>query len=73
MIVETVVNMLLHNHNNCDPEWRFQAGCLADLLEAGSSMPSEVALFSLQRVSRQRFETRKQLINWGRSQENALN
>lgn len=71
-MIETIVGALLLNHDKNDPEWRFHAGYVAELLEGGSPLPSRKALGGLSRVAGERLVTRYQLIAWARKQEAAL-
>lgn len=73
MWVEIVIGALLLNHENNDPEWRFHAGYLVELLEGGAPMPSRYALGGLSRVAGATLLTREQIIEWARSQERSLN
>ena len=72
-MIETIVGSLLMNHRKHDPEWRYHAGYVAQLLEGGSPLPSRQALGGLSRVAGQRLVTREQIIEWARAQETALN
>lgn len=72
-MIEFLVGTLLINHGKNDPEWRFHAGYVAELLEGGAPMPSSKALGGLSRVAGQQLLTREQVIEWARAQENTLN
>lgn len=70
-MIETVIGALLLNHCQSDPEWRFHAGFVAELLESGSPMPSPRALGGLSRIAGEHLLTRGQVIKWARTQEAA--
>ena len=71
-MIDTIVGALLLNHRHSDPEWRFHAGYVAELLESGSPMPSPQALGGLSRLAGEHLLTRGQVIKWARTQEAAF-
>ncbi|RLC12706.1 MAG: hypothetical protein DRI24_17035 [Deltaproteobacteria bacterium] len=72
-MIEVIVGALLTNHTMSDPEWRYQAGYVASLLEGGSPLPSNKALGGLSRIAGKRLLHRKQLIAWANNQARSLN
>jgi hypothetical protein len=72
-MIEEIVGTLLLNHRMNDPEWRFDAGYVAEMLENGAPLPSPQALGGLSRIAGGRLLTREQVIKWARAQETSIN
>lgn len=72
-MLNVLVGTMLLNFDRQDPEWKTQAEFLAEMLEDGGMMPRGKVLGGICRMAGQRLLSRKQIVEWARSQSRALN
>lgn len=73
VIMDALIGTMILNHDKQDPEWRFQAGYLAEMLESGGKMPKGKALGGICRIAGKRITHKQALIQWARSVEQSFN
>tara|TARA_R100001132_G_C3267609_1_gene90139 strand:- start:1677 stop:1943 length:267 start_codon:yes stop_codon:yes gene_type:complete len=73
-LLEATVGCMLLNFDNKDPQWRHEAGFIAELLELdGAPIPHGKTLSGICRVAGETFTTREEIIKWGKAQELKIN